>query len=84
MIDYRPVRRLARILLNAMTALSLLLFLATVALKVRSHWRLHDLNYIAERRMIAGANCRDGLALFWDSTPRLGMRAEEYGPRHSL
>src|SRR5687767_6618256 len=62
--------------------LSLLLFLATVALKVRSHWRLHDLNYVAERRMVAGANCRAGLALFWDSAPRLGMRTDEYGLRH--
>src|SRR5688572_27071539 len=63
--------------------LSLLLFLATVALKVRSHWRLHDLNYVVERRMVAGANCRDGLALFWDSAPRLGMQPEEYGLRHA-
>ena len=34
-----PVRRLARILLNALTALSLLLFVATVVLWVRSYWR---------------------------------------------
>src|SRR5687768_4491737 len=34
-----PVRRLARILFNAFSVLSLLLFFATVALWVRSYWR---------------------------------------------
>jgi hypothetical protein len=34
----RPVRRLARILLNALTVLSLLLFVATVALWVRGYF----------------------------------------------
>jgi hypothetical protein len=33
------VKRLARILLNALTALSLIFFVATVALCVRSYWR---------------------------------------------
>jgi hypothetical protein len=34
------MRRLGRILLNALTALSLILFAATMALWVRSYWRL--------------------------------------------
>jgi hypothetical protein len=49
------VRRLARILVNALTVLSLLLFVATVALWVRSHgpadlvwWRRHGTNYQVE------------------------------------
>jgi hypothetical protein len=38
----RPVRRLGRILLNALTALSLILFVAVVALWVRSYWVSDD------------------------------------------
>ena len=52
------VRRLARILLNALTILSVLLCLAFTALWVRSYWVLHNLTWYessppgAERRFV--------------------------------
>jgi hypothetical protein len=45
----RPVRRLARILLNATTALSLVLFTATVVLWVRSYFAADSYRFPAER-----------------------------------
>ena len=41
------MKRLGRILFNAITALSLILFVATVALWVRSHYHADDLSYLA-------------------------------------
>jgi hypothetical protein len=40
-----PVRRLARILLNALTTLSLLLCLASAVVWVRSYWRLDEVTW---------------------------------------
>jgi hypothetical protein len=71
-----------RFLLNAATALSALLALATAGLWVRSYWRLHDVGYIAERWSVASANCRDGWAFYWDAMKRAGMSRQDYGVRH--
>jgi hypothetical protein len=45
------VRRLGRILLNALTVLSLLLFLATVAMWVRSYWTHDDVDLVVRHRL---------------------------------
>jgi hypothetical protein len=49
------VRRLGRILLNALTVVSLLLFVVTVVLWVRSHWVRDDIFWDIVRRPVTGA-----------------------------
>jgi hypothetical protein len=61
------VRRLPRILLNALTALSLILFVATVALWVGSYWVAYDVAFVGRHWCLAGANAREGLAVNWES-----------------
>jgi hypothetical protein len=61
----RAMRRLFRILINALTALLLLLFIATVALWVRSY-SIGDYLYSTTRTKQAGAVSTAGLVLLYD------------------
>ena len=57
--DPRPVRRLCRILINALTVLSLLLWVVVCALWVRSYWRGDGVN-VWNRNHAAGMESRAG------------------------
>jgi hypothetical protein len=61
------VKNLRRILLNALTALSLILFAAVVALWVRSYWASDELGYISGGGIVSISNPRGHLAIFVDS-----------------
>ena len=58
---------MARRLFTLLSALSLLLSLAAVALWVRSYWLFDDLSYTTERGSVSLANPRGGLLLYSDA-----------------
>ena len=63
------MRRLGRILLNALTVLSLFLFVATVVLWVRGYWGMDEFSYIGSRRVIGVSNPRGDVAIYHGSDP---------------
>src|SRR5687768_16666315 len=68
-----PVKRLARMLLNALTVLSLLLFVATVVLWVRSYWWAHEFGRVAPPRS-------GGESFIWNLTSAEGRFRLMVGP----
>ena len=69
----RPVRRLSRILLNAMTVLSLLICLAALALWARSYWLAHEFGWVASPRS-------GGESFVWNLTSAEGRFRIMVGP----
>jgi hypothetical protein len=53
------VKRLARILPNALTALSLLVFIAIAALWMRSYWRVDEIIWAGQTTTLAGSSGPD-------------------------
>jgi hypothetical protein len=65
--DPHPVNRLGRILLNALTALSLILFAATVALWVRSYWWIDTAGVSHGNHIIECSSIRGTMEFLWDT-----------------
>src|SRR5215211_4490744 len=64
------MRRPARIVLNGLTILSLILFLATVALWVRGFRGMDEFSYIGPGRVIGVSNPRGDVAIYHGSDPK--------------
>jgi hypothetical protein len=80
------VKPLVRILLNALTAMSLVLFATTVVLWVRSYWRLDEFGYVLAPGADAGGvevgieSGSAGVAItVWLDSPGDADRAEQRG-----